>query len=405
MNILQINSVCGTGSTGRIASDLHSILVSKGYKSAIAYGRNYATNCSQTIRIGSKWSNYIHVVHTRIFDKHGFGSVEATKKLIAEINVLNPDIIHLHNLHGYFLHIGLFFDYLKHVRKKVLWTLHDCWAFTGHCAHFDFVGCDRWKNGCHDCPLKSEYPKSLVIDRSRRNYQQKKKLFAGVPEMTIVTPSQWLAKLVKQSFLKEYPVALIHNGIDLEVFKPTPNDFRRRYNLEGQFLILGVASIWGERKGYQYFIDLAKQLDKGEKIILVGVNQKQLKQLPQGIIGITKTDSVAKLAEIYSAADVFINPTLEDNFPTTNLEALACGTPVITFNSGGSPECLDDNCGVVVKRGDLQGVIAAIALVRKNGKESYTVHCQKRARDFFDKNERFAEYITLYESMLNSKDN
>ena len=405
MNILQINSVCGIGSTGRIATDLHSILVSKGHKSTIAYGRDFATNCSKTIRIGSKWANYIHVAHTRLFDKHGLRSVSATKKLIAEINLLNPDIIHLHNLHGYFLHIGLLFDYLKHARKPVAWTLHDCWAFTGHCAHFDFVGCERWKNGCHDCPLKSEYPKSLVFDRSRRNYQQKKKLFAGVPELTIVTPSQWLAKLVKESFLKEYPVALIHNGIDLEVFKPTSGDFRRRYELEGRFLILGVASIWGERKGYQYFIDLAKQLGKDEKIVLIGVNQKQLKQLPPGIIGIAKTDSISELAEIYSAADIFINPTLEEVLGLVNLEALACGTPVLTFNSGGSPECLDDSCGLIVDRGDLQGLIAAIAMVRKNGKKSYTVHCQNRARNFFDKNERFADYITLCESMLKSQGN
>ena len=405
MNILQINSVCGIGSTGRIATDLHAILVSQRHQSTVAFGRGTANNCLQTIRIGNKFGNYLHVVRTRLFDDHGFGSAAATKKLISKIKILNPDIIHLHNLHGYYLHISLLFDYLKQAKKPVIWTLHDCWAFTGHCAHFDFVNCNRWKFECYDCPLISEYPKSFFLDRSRQNYQQKKILFAGIEGLTLVAASRWLAELVRESFLKEYPVALINNGIDLKIFNSMKNNFRRRYKLEDQYILLGVASIWSERKGYGYFMDLANHLLPDEKIVLVGLSEEQIKQLPTGIIGIGRTDSAAELAEIYSTADVFINPTLEDNFPTTNLEALACGTLVITFNSGGSPECLDDSCGLIVDRGDLQGLIAAIAMVRKNGKKSYTVHCQNRARNFFDKNERFADYIALYESKLKSQDN
>lgn len=366
----------------------------------MAFGRGSAKNCMQATRIGSKLDNYLHFARTRLFDSHGFGSARATNKLIAKIKVLNPDVIHLHNLHGYYLHIGLLFDYLKQTQKPVVWTLHDCWAFTGHCAYFDYVDCKRWKSQCHDCPLKSEYPKSLFFDRSRRNYQQKKILFAGVQGLTIVTPSKWLAGLVKESFLQEYPISLIHNGIDLEAFKPTQSEFRKRYKLEDHFIVLGVASIWGERKGYGYFIDLAKQLSSDEKIVLVGLSTEQIKQLPPGIIGIAKTQSTSELAEIYSAADLFINPTLEDNFPTTNLEALACGTPVVTFNSGGSPECLDEGCGLVVERGDLPGLVSAIARMRKNGKQSYTLQCQKRAHDSFDKEARFAEYVELYEAML-----
>lgn len=396
MNILQINSVCGAGSTGRIATDLHKILITQGHKSTVAYGRDAARNCDQTIRIGSKFDNYLHLARTRLFDSHGLGASAATKKLIAQIKVLNPDVIHLHNLHGYYLHIGLLFDYLKEANKPVIWTLHDCWAFTGHCAYFDFVGCERWRYQCHDCPLKSEYPKSLFLDRSKRNYQQKKALFTGMQNLTIVTPSKWLATLVKQSFLQEYPVVVINNGIDLNVFQPTPNGFRRRYNLEDKLILLGVATPWSERKGYRYFLDLAKQLRPDEKIVLVGVSAEQIKQLPAGIIGFAKTASTADLAEIYSAADIFINPTLEDNFPTTNLEALACGTPVITFNSGGSPECLADNCGLVVARGDLPGLVGAIAAVRKFGKAAYSAHCQKRALEWFDKDARFAEYVELY---------
>ena len=400
MNILQINSVCGIGSTGRIATDLHSILLSQGHQSTVAFGRDTAKNCQQTIRIGSTLDNYLHVARTRLLDSHGFGSFSATKKLIASIEALNPDVIHLHNLHGYYLHIGLLFAYLKQANKPVIWTLHDCWAFTGHCAYFDFIGCDRWKSGCHDCPLKSEYPKSLFIDRSQLNYKQKKELFTGVQKLTIVTPSKWLAALVKESFLKEYPVAIINNGIDLGVFKPTTSDFRRRYKLEDQFIMVGVASVWGERKGYRYFIDIAKQLRPDEKIVLVGVSEQQIQQLPTGIVGIAKTNSTTELAEIYSAADLFINPTLEDNFPTTNLEALACGTPVVTFNTGGSPECLDGGCGLVVERGDLPGLIAAIEAVRNIGKESYMARCQRRAKEWFDKDARFAEYVELYKGYM-----
>lgn len=397
MNILQINSVCGIGSTGRIATDLHSILLSQKHQSTIAYGRDEAKNCHHVIRIGSKIDNYLHVAKTRIFDKHGFGSTAATKKFIGKIIELNPDVIHLHNLHGYYLHIRLFFEYLKKANKPVIWTLHDCWAFTGHCSYFDFIGCDRWKIKCHDCPLKKEYPKSLFIDNSIENYNKKKELFTGVPSLTCVTPSKWLAELVKQSFLSEYSVKVINNGIDLTIFKPTSSNFRTKYSLKDEFILLGVASGFGERKGYSYFIELSKQLKPDEKIVLVGLSEKQIKHLPNEIIGIAKTNSTKELAEIYSAADVFINPTLEDNFPTTNLEALACGTPVITFNSGGSPECLDTCCGLIVERGDLQGLVTAIATVRRNSKEFYTKYCQKRARDIFDKNVNFSEYIELYE--------
>jgi len=239
-----------------------------------------------------------------------------------------------------------------------------------------------------------------VFDRSRRNYLQKMELFTEVPALTLVTPSEWLAQLVKKSFLREYPIALINNGIDLRVFKPTPSDFRQRYRLQDQFVILAVASVWVEHRGYRYLVDLAEQLSPDEKIVLVGVSEHQVKRLPAGIIGIGRTRSTTELAEIYSAADVYINPTLEDNFPTTNLEALACGTPVVTFNTGGSPECLDDESGLVVERGDLAGLVTAIATVRRSRKESYSARCRKRAEDRFDKDARFREYVELYEGSL-----
>jgi glycosyltransferase involved in cell wall biosynthesis len=400
VNVLQINSVCGIGSSGRIVAETHAMLVSQGHESTVAYGRDKAIGCQSSIRIGSRMDTYLHVARTRLFDAHGFGSARATQELIARIRALNPDVIHLHNLHGYYIHIGLLFEYLKQANKPVIWTLHDCWSFTGHCPHFDLIGCDLWMSECHDCPLKAEYPKSLLLDHSRRNYRQKKALFTGVKSLTIVTPSEWLAGQVKKSFLRSYPVVLINSGIDLNVFKPTPSDFRSRYRVEKDFLLLGVASGWGERKGHQYFIELAKQLLPDEKIVLVGVGEQQIKHLPQGIIGIAKTNSTAELAEIYSAADLFVNPTLEEVLGLVNLEALACGTPVVTFNSGGSSECLDSGCGCVVERGDLQGLVAAVAAMRKNGKESYAASCRKRVADRFDKDERFAEYLDLYQASL-----
>ncbi|VAW27172.1 hypothetical protein MNBD_BACTEROID07-360, partial [hydrothermal vent metagenome] len=245
--------------------------------------------------------------------------------------------------------------------------------------------------------------KSLWFDNSRWNYKQKKAIFNGIEKLTIVTPSQWLAGLVQHSFLREYRVMVINNGIDLSVFRPTPSDFRRRYKLENKFFLLGVASVWNERKGYGYFLELAKRLKPDEKIVLVGVSKKQIKNLPPNIIGIARTTSTAELADIYSEADLFVNPTLEDNLPTTNLEALACGTPVVTFNSGGSPECINANCGSVVERGDLAALVGTIAAMKKRGKASCTVVCQKRARDLYNKDARFAEYIELYRINMNQQ--
>jgi len=396
MKVLQINTVCGLGSTGRIATDLHAILVTQGYQSRVAFGRNEASACGDTFRIGTSIDIYAHAARTRIFDSHGFGSVRATVEFIAKIRAWDPDVIHLHNLHGYYLHIGRLFEYLKEAGKPVVWTLHDCWAFAGHCTYFDYCCCERWKSECHDCPQKSQYPRSWLLDRSRRNFREKKAIFTEVPDLTLVSPSLWLAGLVGESFLKNYPVMVIPNGIDLGAFTPTSGDFRKRHGLEGRFVMLGVASVWDERKGYQTFVELAKRLRADEAIVMVGLSDAQIRNLPPGIIGIAKTTCLAALAEIYSAVDVFVNPTLEDNFPTTNLESLGCGTPVVTYDSGGSPECIDEQTGIVVKRGDLSSLLSAIATVKACGKAAYTAACRQRAEDHFDRNARFAEYLALY---------
>ena len=401
MRVLQLNTVCGFTSAGRIASDIDGILKEKGYESYIAFGRGTPMNCDTPIRIGTKWDTYAHVVLTRIFDKHGLGSKRATREFLGVVEELDPDIIHLHNIHGYYLNVELLFDYLKVADKPVVWTLHDCWPFTGHCSHFDYIGCNKWRTQCFDCPQKNQYPSSKFLDNSKNNFSRKKVAFTGVRNMTIVSPSQWLAGLVRDSFLNEYPVKVINNGIDLDLFKPAKGRFRKRYGLEDKFVILGVTNVWTDRKGLLYFTELAGRLYQDEAIVLVGLTEKQKSFLPPNIIGIKRTNSVEELAEIYSDADVFINLTLEDNFPTTNLEALACGTPVITFDTGGSAESIDKTCGFIARQGSLDDTLNFIRIVKKNRKKVYEENCLNRARRLYDKKDRFADYISMYERILN----
>lgn len=400
MRVLQINSVCGIGSTGRIATDIHKILIEQGHESYIAYGRGLPKNCDNVIRIGSKIDNYTHVAKTRILDKHGFGSKRATIEFINKVKDINPDIIHLHNIHGYYINIEILFNYLKVANKPVVWTLHDCWSFTGHCTYFDYVDCEKWKMGCNNCPEKNDYPSSLFLDNSRNNYERKKDIFTGVKDLTIVTPSKWLAKLVSESYLFDYSVSVINNGIDLDIFKPTSNNFRVANDLEDKFIILGVASEWSRRKGLKYFIDLANKLSDNEALVLVGLSSEQIEQMPKGILGISKTDNVNELVDIYSSANIFVNPTLEDNFPTTNIEALACGTPVITFNTGGSIESIDRNTGSIVNEKDSNCLYEVIKKYQMLGNDVCN-ECVKRARILYDKKDRYSEYLRLYDEMVN----
>lgn len=394
MKVLQINSVCGIGSTGRIATDIHNILIEQGHESYIAYGRDLPKNCENAIRIGSKIDNYTHVAKTRLLDKHGFGSIQATKEFINRIKDIDPDIIHLHNIHGYYINVEILFNYLKEANKPVVWTLHDCWSFTGHCSHFDYIGCNKWKTGCFNCPQKQEYPKSILINNSEQNFHRKSEAFTGVENLTIVTPSKWLAQLVNESFLNDYRIEIIHNGIDLEVFKPTKSSFREKYNLQNKFIILGVASTWTNRKGLEEFVKLSHELDKDEVIVLVGVTEKQINQIPQNIIGITRTNNVEELVDIYSSADVFVNPTLEEVLGMTNIEALACGTPVVTFDTGGSPECIDNNTGIVVEKENLKQLRKTIFNIKENSFNESTLI--ERSRKLYNKNERYQEYLDLY---------
>lgn len=364
MKILQINSVCGVGSTGKIVVDNYKKHRQEGIESWIAYGRGEAKECSHTIKIGTKADLYYHGIITRIFDKHGFASKKATKKLIEDIKKLNPDIIHLHNIHGYYLNIEILFNYLKTSDKEIIWTLHDCWPFTGHCVYFDFVGCDKWKRECFKCPQKKTYPASNILDNSNWNFRKKKELFTQISNLKIITPSKWLAKIVKESFLKEYPIEVKYNEINKEVFRPRVSEFRKIYKIEEKFIILGVASPWSKRKGFEDFLELSKIISDEEIIVMIGLNKKQIKNLPLNIIGIEKTENQTKLAEIYSAADLFFNPTYEEVLGMTNLEAEACGTYVITYDSGGSPECIKRDNGVVIKKNEKNKVIDEVKKIK-----------------------------------------
>lgn len=350
MKYLFINVVAGSGSTGRIAAEQCRTLQAQGHECVLAYGR-WENNSEgvATHRIGTALDYQLHGLMTRFFDLHGFGSKRATRKFLRWVKEYDPDVIWLHNIHGYYLNIELLFDYLKTCGKTIRWTLHDCWAFTGHCSYFSFVGCEQWETECTSCPQLKEYPKCVGVSDVRRNYIRKKKAFTNVPNMTLVTPSKWLAKLVQRSFLKDYPVQVVYNQVDTNVFKPTPSDFRVKHGLQNKIIILGVANVWEKRKGLQTFLELAKKLDDHFAIVLVGVTQKQKEKLPGKILALQRTESTSELAKIYTAADLFVNPSVEETFGLTTLEALSCGTKAIVFRGTACEEVVQNTCGVAIE--------------------------------------------------------
>lgn len=352
MKYLFVNSVAGFGSTGRIVAEKCRELMAQGHECLIGYGRD-KVNCDDipTLCIGSPFDYRVHGVMSRVFDNHGFGSKTATKRFLEQVKLYDPDVIWLHNLHGYYINVELLFNYLRTCGKKIFWTLHDCWSFTGHCSYFDFIGCDRWKTGCLECPQKNEYPASLFLDNSQKNFAEKKRLFSGIPDLTIVTVSHWLEKRVKQSFLGDYPVDVVYNTVNTDVFKPTQSDFREKFQLDDKKLILGVASVWEKRKGLDDFIALSKMLDTAYQIVLVGLSAEQSADLPANILSLPRTNSVAELAEIYSAADVYLCPSVEETFGMTVLEAVCCGTPAIVYTDTACEEVVQQYGGIAVPRG------------------------------------------------------
>lgn len=400
MKILQINTVANSGSTGRITEGIGQEIINKGWQSYIAYGRTANPSTSILIKIGNTIDHYLHALITRLTDRHGEGSIYATKKLISKIKKINPDIIHLHNVHGYYLNIEILFNYLKNSQKPIVWTLHDCWTFTGHCSHYEFVGCQKWQTICNNCPQKFEYPKSF-FDNSKNNFIQKRELFTSLNNLYLVPVSFWLKKQLEKSFLKKIPVRVINNGIDLNEFKNTKSSLKENLGFTNKFIILGVASTWDNKKGLNVFIELSKVLNDDFKIVLIGLNQNQVNQLPHNIFGKSRTESVSELAQFYSMADVFLNPTLQDTFPTTNLEAQACGTPVITYRSGGSPETISFETGVVVEKLDIKSLVNEINDLFINKNKFSEKELRNYAENNFNKNVKFKEYLSLYEKIIN----
>ena len=372
MKILFINSFFNHGSTGRICVELAEKYESEGNEVKIAYGRNAIVPDKYrkyAVRIGSDLDVKLHGICTRLFDKHGFASKKATEKFLKWADKFDPDLLWLHNIHGYYINIEMLFKWIKkRPNIQVKWTLHDCWAFTGHCAFFTMAKCDKWKTHCSQCVQKRGYPGSILCDNSFNNFERKMAAFCGVKNMTLITPSNWLADLVKESFLKEYPVEVIYNEIDKNVFKPTPSDFREKYGLTDKKIVLGVASVWDKRKGQKDFFKLREMLDEHYAIVIVGLTKKQLKNLPKDILGICKTNNAKELAAIYTAADVFVNPTYEDNYPTVNLEAQACGTQVITYDTGGCKETLNNLDSFLVEAGNIETVAKYIQKENSYGK-------------------------------------
>lgn len=391
MKIVQINATCGIGSTGKICVGISELLDVGGIENYILYssksnGDPHGVSCSSDGYIK------LQACKSRLLGNYGFNSRKATRRMLGELDRLAPDLVHLHNIHGHDCDLEMLLTYFKEKKTKLLWTFHDCWSFTGYCTYFDLVKCNKWKTGCGTCPQRSAY--SWLFDKSDTLYRKKKALAKGL-DLTVVTPSGWLADVVKQSFFGEYPIHVIYNGIDLSVFKPTPSDFRQRYGLENKKLLLGVSVEWGTRKGLDVFLTLAKRLPPDYRIVLVGTDDTVDRLLPDGVISIHRTQNQRELAEIYTAADVFVNPTRDEVFGLVNAEALACGTPGITFASGGSPECYDETCGSVVACDDVDGLLREILRVCEDAPYSLDA-CIRKAQDF-DRNLRFKEYLDLYE--------
>ena len=399
MRVFQINAV-PYGSTGRIMVQIAQLLEQQGHDALCTTGFTWEKCTYDKYFITSSLPEKTwHMTMARLTGLNGCFSVMATRRLLRRLEAFQPDLIHLHNLHCWYVNLPMLFRYIKRHDIPVVWTFHDCWPITGHCPHFALSGCEKWKTGCRDCSAFRRYPECL-FDDSKAMWHRKKKWFTGVGELTVVTPSHWLAGLVKQSYLRDYPVRVIHNGIDLQVFRPTDSDFRQRYGCRDQFLLLGVAYDWNRSKGTDVFIELSKRLPDRFRIVLVGTNEELDHTLPDSIISIHRTASVQELAEIYTAADLFVNPTREDTYPTVNMEALACGTPVLTFRTGGSPEIPDETCGSVVAPDDIDAMEQEILRIERE--KPFTAEaCLKRAAGFH-KNDRFAEYIKLYEQLTGS---
>lgn len=403
MKLVQINVTLKSGSTGRIAYQLHECLDANGVENTIAFGYGDLSD-PVGFSLYDKLGTHLHSFLSRKLCMQGLSSVWQTGRLIRYLKKQQPDIIHLHNIHGHYLHYGMLFRYLKKLDKPVVWTLHDCWAFTGKCAHYFLVGCEKWKKECHHCPNLAAYPDS-TWDGSQRNYRLKKKWFAGLDKLTVVCNSDWLKSQVEQSFLKEKKICRIYNGVDTNVFRPANCSrvrLREKYGVPAdKFLVLGVSSVWKETKGLGTFYRLAEQLDQESIIVLVGVTQAQKERLPHNIIGITKTENIQELAELYSLADVLVNPSREETFGMVAVEAMACGTPVIVSNTTACPEIVKLSTGYAIDMSSVDEIVEALGCIRAADKMRYWNSCVESVKENFSVSKMTANYLELYKRLYN----
>ena len=360
--LIQINTVCN-GSTGNIMYQIQKYAQDNGYETLSLYGRRNGFKDVLCAKYGNVISFWIHVILTTVFDAHGLGSYFHTRRMVKRIQKEKPDIIHLHNIHGYYLNLPILFNYLKNqYTGKIVWTFHDCWPMTGHCPHFVAVQCNKWKEECGNCPNKKIYPISWGLDGSKRNYYMKKQLFTAVKDMVIICPSKWLRDIVKQSYLKEAKCVVVPNGIDLKTFYPREEDtVTQKYNLPiDKKIILGVASVWDERKGLKVFKTLANSISEKYEIVLVGLSKRQIARLPKNMIGIPKTESADELAQLYTKSTIFINPSKEESFSLVTIEAMACGTPVIAMDTSAPKELVKDINGILLSDSRVENYLEAI---------------------------------------------
>lgn len=398
--LLQIDSCLNMLSTGRITESIGKLAIERGWDVHIIHGARYARSgsCMNSIQTVSKWGEYAHFAESLLFDNHGLASRFATKRIVEKIKEIKPDVIQLHCIHGYYLNYKILFKYLNTTNIPVVWTFHDCWAFTGHCAYFDRVHCEKWKSGCGECLLSKAYPKSL-IDRSRYNYNNKKSLFTSNKNLHIVTVSHWLENLTRVSFFAEKDIRTIYNGVDTGVFHPKDDTIKSSFG-NNKKVLLAVASTWDQRKGFDDYIELARLLPDDIVVVLIGLPDHLISGLPNNVIGKKKTNSVDELVGYYSDADIVLNLSYEETFGLTTVEGFACGTPGVVYNATASPELITPETGLIVEPGNIKGVAEAVDRILRKGKSYYFDSCRKRAELFFNKDDRFLEYLNLYVSLI-----
>lgn len=401
-NLLQINTSVNFGSTGRIAEQLGTYIQNHNWNSYIAYGRRNNNSHSTVIKIGNAADIGFHLAMTRFFDRHGLASKKATVKFLKEIIKVKPDVIHLHNIHGYYINYPTLFEFLYAENLPVVWTLHDCWPFTGHCSYFSDIRCTKWQTHCEHCPKLNSYPASLYFDRSFKNFGQKRDLFKILPNITIVAVSKWLSEIIKNSFLGNAPLRIISNGVDLDTFTPKLNDsdIRNKFGIKRKHMLLGVASVWDRRKGYNDYIRLAGALNDDYDLVLVGLTEKQMSSLPDNVKGIKRTEDLADLSALYSSADLILNLSNQETFGLTTVEGFACGTPGIVYNCTASPELITPETGLVVEEGNIHELLEAIEKIIFNGKAYYRNNCRIKAEQKYGKEGMLTEYLQLYNQLV-----